>query len=248
MPEEINRLVTDSICDLLYCSEDSGMRNLAAEGVPEWRRVLAGNVMIDTLLRHRDRARALRVRESLGLPDEYGVVTLHRPSNVDRPVDAGRAVEAVLRAAQHVRLVFPVHPRTRQSFDRNGLLARLEGSGRVRLVDPLGYLEFLSLLDGAKLALTDSGGVQEETTVLGVPCITLRDNTERPATVDQGTNRVVGTDPEAVEAAAADAVAGRFAKRRPPTWDGRAAERIADHVLSGVLERAAAARPCWREA
>ncbi|MCE9636408.1 MAG: UDP-N-acetylglucosamine 2-epimerase (non-hydrolyzing) [Planctomycetes bacterium] len=248
MPEEINRLVTDSICDLLYCSEQSGVDNLRAEGIPAWRTVLVGNVMIDSLLRHRDRARALGMRARMGLPDEYGMLTLHRPSNVDAEVDAARAVETVERVARLVPLVFPVHPRTRQAFARHGLLARLEGNPAVRLIDPLGYLEFLSLLDGARLVLTDSGGVQEETTVLGVPCLTLRPNTERPATVTDGTNRLVGGAPEAIEAAARNALSERVAARRPEFWDGRAAERIADHVLSGVLVRAAAGRNNWQEA
>lgn len=246
MPEEINRLATDAVSDLLYCSEDSGMANLAAEGVAAWRRVLAGNVMIDTLLRHRERAAALGTAERLGLPRDYGVVTLHRPSNVDDPADAARAADALAGAARRVPLVFPLHPRTRRAFETHGLLSRL-GPG-VRMTEPLGYLEFLSLLSGARVVLTDSGGVQEETTVLGVPCLTLRRNTERPATVSDGTNRITGADPAAVAAAAEDALAGRFPVRRPPLWDGRAAERIADHVLSGALGRASAARKDSREA
>jgi UDP-N-acetylglucosamine 2-epimerase (non-hydrolysing) len=243
MPEEVNRVVTDAISDLLYCSEESGLRNLAAEGVAPWRCVLVGNVMIDSLLRHRDRARATGTAARLGLPEAYGVVTLHRPSNVDDPAAATLAVDAILAAAAHVPLVLPLHPRTRQAFAAHGLAARLEGA--VRVTEPLGYLEFLSLLDGARVVLTDSGGVQEETTVLGVPCLTLRPGTERPATVTDGTNRVTGCDPGAVAGATRDALDGRFPRRRPPLWDGRAAERIADHCLSGVLGRAAAARPEW---
>lgn len=247
MPEEINRLVTDAISDLLYCSEQSGIDNLLAEGHAAWRCVLTGNVMIDTLLRHRDRAVSLGVPGRLGLEGPYGVLTLHRPANVDDPSCAATAVDAVLRASRHVPVVFPMHPRTRQAFAGHGLLASLESSGRVRLAEPLGYLEFLGLVAGSSVALTDSGGVQEETTVLGVPCVTMRPNTERPATVTDGTNRIVGSDPAAVESAVRDALAGRFPRRRPASWDGRAAERVADHVLSGVLARAAAARPRWRE-
>ena len=247
MPEEINRLATDAISDLLYCSEDSGVANLAAEGVPAWRRVLVGNVMIDTLLRHRERARALGAPAAMGLPRDYGVVTLHRPANVDSAEDAARAAAALTRVARLVPLVFPVHPRTRQAFARHGLVTELERAG-VRLAEPFGYLEFLSVVEGARVVLTDSGGVQEETTVLGVPCLTLRPNTERPATVTDGTNRVTGSDPDAVLSAAQDALAGRFPKRRPALWDGRAADRIAEHCMSGVLERAAAGRPNWQEA
>lgn len=244
MPEEVNRVVTDAISDLLYCSEQSGMRNLADEGVAPWRCRLVGNVMIDSLLRHRDRARAVGAAKALGLPAEYGVVTLHRPANVDDPAHARRAVDAILRAARRVPLVFPLHPRSRQAFAAHGLAESLERG--VRLTEPLGYLEFLSLLDGARVVLTDSGGVQEETTVLGVPCVTMRDGTERPATVTDGTNRVTGADPDAVDAAVRDALAGAFPRRRPELWDGRAAERIAEHCLSGVLARASAARTDWR--
>jgi len=247
MPEEVNRAVTDAISDLHYCTEASGMRNLAAEGVASWRTQLVGNVMIDTLLRHRERARALGTRATLGLPAVYGLLTLHRPSNVDQRGDAERAVETVLRVSRRVPLVFPVHPRTRAAFASHGLLERLESAPGVRLVEPLGYLEFLSLLDGARIVLTDSGGVQEETTVLGVPCLTLRTSTERPATVTHGTNRIVGSDPSAVDDAAAAVLSCEPSARRPDLWDGRAAERIVEHVLSGVLGRAAAARPDWRE-
>jgi UDP-N-acetylglucosamine 2-epimerase (non-hydrolysing) len=247
MPEEVNRVVTDAISDLHYCTEEAALRNLAAEGVAGWRAALVGNVMIDTLLRHRDRARALRTRETLGLPAPYALLTLHRPSNVDAQGDAERAVESIVRTARRVPLVFPVHPRTRNAFAGHGLLGRLESAPGVRLVEPLGYLEFLSLLDGARLVLTDSGGVQEETTVLGVPCLTLRNGTERPATVTHGTNRIVGSDPADVDRAVEEALSSAPAPRRPDLWDGRAAERIVEHVLSGVLGRAAAARPAWRE-
>jgi UDP-N-acetylglucosamine 2-epimerase (non-hydrolysing) len=247
MPEEVNRAVTDAVSDLHYCTEASGVRNLAAEGVAGWRVQLVGNVMIDTLLRHRERARALGTREAMGLPPVYGLLTLHRPSNVDARGDAELAVETVLRVSRRLPLVFPVHPRTRAAFASHGLLARLEATPGVRLVEPLGYLEFLSLLDGARIVLTDSGGVQEETTVLGVPCLTLRTNTERPATVTHGTNQIVGSDPSVVDEAAAGVLASAPSARRPELWDGRAAERIVEHVLSGVLGRAAAARPDWRE-
>ncbi len=245
MPEETNRVVTDAICDLLYCSEPSGVENLRREGVPAWRIVLAGNVMIDTLLAHRERALALGVPASMGLPARYGVVTLHRPANVDAAADAARLLDALERTARLVPLVFPMHPRTRAAFERHGLGGRLAGA--VRTEEPLGYLEFLGLVAGSALVLTDSGGVQEETTVLGVPCLTLRENTERPATVTSGTNRIVGTLPADIEGAARAALSGPPAARTPDLWDGRAAVRIVDHCLSGVLQRVRDSRSDWTE-
>jgi UDP-N-acetylglucosamine 2-epimerase (non-hydrolysing) len=236
MPEEINRVATDSISNLLYCSEMSGVTNLRAEGVAEARIHLVGNVMIDTLLAHRERARATGARERLAPAGDYGVVTLHRPRNVDAADAAEGLTLALERIAERVPLVFPAHPRTRDALQRHGLLGRLTNHPRVRLLDPLRYLEFLALLTDARLVLTDSGGVQEETTVLGVPCLTLRPNTERPATVEQGTNRVVGTDPEKVVAAAEETLARPPEGRVPDLWDGRAAERIAAHLLGGVLD------------
>lgn len=237
MPEEINRVATDVVCDLLYCSETSGRDNLRAEGVAEERILLAGNVMIDTLLAHRERALATGARERLAPPGDYAVVTLHRPRNVDDVAAATGLVDVLLRIAEDLPLVFPLHPRTRAAFERHGLLERLAASPRVTLLAPLGYLEFLALVAGARLALTDSGGVQEETTVLGVACLTLRPNTERPATVTQGTNEVVGTNPEAIFGAARRALARAAAPRVPDLWDGRAAERIARHLTSGVLDQ-----------
>jgi len=245
MPEELNRVVTDAVSDLLYCSEEAGVANLRREGVPAWRVVLAGNVMIDTLLRHRERARAASPRARLGLPDAYGVVTLHRPSNVDAAADARRLVDALVLAAREAPLAFPMHPRTREAFTRHGLLDVLSAGGRVVVTEPLGYLEFLGLTDGARVVLTDSGGIQEETTVLGVPCLTLRDTTERPVTVERGTNRLVGTDPAAVAAAARDVLSGPRVLRVPEYWDGRAAARIVEHCLSGILGRVSAERSRW---
>lgn len=247
MPEEINRVLTDAVSDLLYCSEDAGVDNLHREGVPAWRIRMVGNVMIDTLLRHRERARATRPRERFGLEGDFGVVTLHRPANVDAADDASRLADALSEVARELPLVFPVHPRTRDAFTRHGLLGRLTSGGRVHLTEPLGYLEFLGLLDAARLVLTDSGGIQEETTVLGVPCLTLRTNTERPATVTRGTNRIVGTDPAAIVAAARERLRGPAEPRVPEFWDGRAAERIVEHCLSGVLGRVRDERPRWRE-
>ena len=236
MPEEVNRIVTDSVSDLLFCSERSGPANLAREGVAAERVHLVGNVMIDTLLAHRDRARRTRARERLAPASSYGVVTLHRPANVDTALVARSLVGALAEVATRLPLVFPVHPRTRAAFEHHDLLRELTAAGRVVLTEPLGYLEFLDLLAGARLVLTDSGGVQEETTVLSVPCLTLRPNTERPVTVEEGTNRVVGTDPDEVVRAADEALASPPLGRRPEFWDGRAAERVADHVLRFIPE------------
>lgn len=242
MPEEVNRIVADSVSDLLYCSEPSGVRNLRAEGVAEARVRLVGNVMIDTLLRHRDAAAETGAGERLSGGAPYAAVTLHRPANVDDPVAAAGLVDALLEVASARRLLFPVHPRTRAAFARHGLDGRLAAHPEVRLLEPLGYLEFLDVLAGADVVLTDSGGIQEETTVLGVPCLTLRPNTERPATVEAGTNRVVGTEPGAVVAAAHDVLASPPRGRVPDLWDGRAAQRIVGDVTRGALDGVEARR------
>jgi len=236
MPEEVNRVVTDAVSDLLYCSERAGVENLAKEGIAGDHVRLVGNVMIDTLLAHRDRARLTKARERLAPDARYGVVTLHRPANVDSPSTARALVEALRVVARRLPLVFPMHPRTRAAFAAHGLLEALGADGRVVALEPLGYLEFLDLLAGASLALTDSGGVQEETTVLSVPCLTLRRNTERPVTVTDGTNRIVGDDPSAIATAADEALDSPPRGRTPELWDGRAAERVADHLLGPAPE------------
>ncbi len=252
MPEELNRRVADAVSDLLYCSEPAGVANLEAEGAHPDRVRLVGNVMIDTLVAHRERARETGAREQLAPADEYAVVTLHRPSNVDDPAVADGLVGALERVAAMVPVVFPLHPRTAAALRAHGLLTRLEGRDDIVTTPPLGYLQFLDLLSGARLVLTDSGGIQEETTVLAIPCLTLRRNTERPVTVTHGTNRVVGTDPdtivEAARAALAADTSGTSAGGRasagsgPELWDGCAAERIVDDVAGGGLERVAALR------
>jgi UDP-N-acetylglucosamine 2-epimerase (non-hydrolysing) len=235
MPEEINRLVTDAVADLLFVSEPSGLAHLKQEGVPDAKVHFVGNVMIDTLRAHLPRARATGAVSRHGLQSgEYAVLTLHRPSNVDDPETLARVLEPILELARHMPVLFPVHPRTRERLARSGL-----SSPGLRTAEPLGYLEFLGLLADARLALTDSGGIQEETTVLGVPCITLRENTERPVTVTHGTNVLAGTDPGRIRAAIAAALeAPRAAKEPPPKWDGHAAERIVQ-VLEGFSAPAA---------
>lgn len=236
MPEELNRMLTDALADYLFITEPVAAENLRREGVAPEKIFFVGNVMIDTLLRHRERALALDMPGRLGLKaGNYAVVTLHRPSNVDLPAVLAGLVGALAEIQLRLPVVFPVHPRTRSRLAESGLAARLGSLPDVHLLDPLGYLEFLGLLADAGVVLTDSGGIQEETTILAVPCLTLRENTERPVTVEQGTNRVVGTAREAVVAAVWQALAGeRGNGRRPELWDGRAAERVVQ-VLCGQL-------------
>ena len=233
MPEEVNRVLTDSISDLLFVTEPRGETNLLAEGVPREKIFFTGNVMIDTLLRFRAKAERSKVLSRLSLePGGYAVVTLHRPSNVDHAGSLDRLAGALREIARALPVVFPVHPRTAHALEAAGV----DLSG-LRLVPPQSYLDFLCLMSRARLVLTDSGGIQEETTVLQVPCLTLRRNTERPVTVDQGTNQLVGTDPAAIVAAAREALAAPLPHGRiPELWDGRAAGRILD-IISNYRSR-----------
>jgi UDP-N-acetylglucosamine 2-epimerase (non-hydrolysing) len=231
MPEEINRLLTDQIADLLLTPSSDADANLRAEGIPAERIRLVGNVMIDSLLQNLERARGSRIKHDLGVVDrDYGVLTLHRPSNVDTPDTFARILAALETITQTLPVIFPVHPRTRKTIAELGLSDRVASMKNLRLIDPLGYLDFLSLYSAARLVLTDSGGIQEETTALGIPCLTLRENTERPITVELGTNVVVGTDTSRIVAAASAALNGSAKKttHQPPLWDGRTSERILD--------------------
>lgn len=223
MPEEVNRIVVDRVSDVLLAPSRDAVENLRAEGVPERAVHLVGNVMVDSLLANLDRARARPVLDDLRLEERgYGLVTLHRPANVDDPEVLSRLLGALGRVAASCPLVFPVHPRTRAALE-----GRTLPTG-VRAVPALGYLDFLALEAGARLVLTDSGGVQEETTVLGVPCLTLREETERPVTVTEGTNEVVGRDPDRIVAAARAALDRPLRPaQRPEGWDGHAAARVA---------------------
>lgn len=228
MPEEINRIATDALATFLFATEEDGVANLRREGVQDDRIFLVGNVMIDTLMALMPKIRQRKMAAAMGLaPATYGVVTLHRPSNVDDAPMLDRWVSALERISAGMPLVFPAHPRTAARLAATGLDRRLERSG-VEVVEPLPYVEFISLVADARLVLTDSGGIQEETTVLGVPCLTLRDSTERPVTVKLGTNTLVGIEPEAALSAVAKAISGLPATYSvPPLWDGQAAVRIA---------------------
>jgi UDP-N-acetylglucosamine 2-epimerase (non-hydrolysing) len=246
MPEEINRIVTDSIASLFFATEPSAVKNLVAEGKPRERIFHVGHVMVDNLVFQRDRlarsggaalsCSALKARHA-----RYGVVTLHRPSNVDDAQTLRRIAHALCEISAEMPLVFPVHPRTRARLERSGV----DLGARITRTPPLSYMEFLNLWKDAAVVLTDSGGLQEETTALGVPCITLRESTERPITVEEGTNRLAGTDPARIREALAGVLRGEGPPgRRPQLWDGRAAERIVEvlrHELLPLADRRMAA-------
>jgi len=242
MPEEINRTLTDAISNLLFVTEQSGMDNLAHEGVAAERVHFVGNVMVDTLMSHLERARGRDALQRLGLASkQYAVLTLHRPSNVDSAATLARLFDALRVIQNDLPVVYPAHPRTRTQLDAMTSAGRFGDMHNLRLVEPQGYLDFLCLLASARLVLTDSGGIQEETTCLQVPCLTLRENTERPATCSLGSNQLVGTDPERILAGYERAMSGDLPCQTPPLWDGRAAERIAA-ILSQWPDRAAAPR------
>jgi UDP-N-acetylglucosamine 2-epimerase (non-hydrolysing) len=244
MPEEINRVLTDQLSDLLFTTEESGAANLAREGIGADRVHFVGNVMIDTLRANLARAiPAPQIAAAAGRPDfkagkgEYAVLTLHRPSNVDDKAVLQGLLESAASIAERTPVIFPVHPRTRATIEKFGL-SHLLDRPEVLLLPPMGYLEMLGLMKDARVVLTDSGGIQEETTALGTPCITLRQNTERPITVDEGTNTIAGNDPAHILAAYEAQLAGAGkAGRIPHYWDGRAAERIASIVLDWLKAR-----------
>lgn len=232
MPEEINRVLTDQIADLLFTPSNDADENLRAEGIPQDRICFAGNIMIDSLNKYLERAQALPIRKALDLANkEYAVLTLHRPSNVDDYQTFSGILRALDEIGGRLPIIFPTHPRTKKTIDELGLTKTVASIEGLRLIEPLGYLDFLGLYSTAKLVLTDSGGLQEETTVLGIPCLTLRENTERPITVQLGTNVVVGTDPERITAAAfailSDDATIKWCSV-PPLWDGNTADRIVE--------------------
>lgn len=223
MPEEINRVVTDALSSIHFTTSPEAADLLAKEGVSPDGVHFVGNPMIDTLVRFRDTLDIDSGRARFELPDRYAVATLHRPSNVDHPSTARNVVDGLARVATHLPILLPLHPRGRSTLADQGLL---DVPGLI-VTDPIGYLEFMALMAGSAIVLTDSGGIQEETTVLGIPCLTLRDNTERPITVSMGTNELVGNDPDRILSAAKRFLADPPVGRIPPLWDGRAGERIA---------------------
>ena len=236
MPEEINRLITDAIADFLLTPSPDGDENLRKEGIAEERIKRVGNVMIDSLFNNLERAKASTIHSDLGVEKgNYGVLTLHRPSNVDDKDAFEGILIALEQIGDRIPLVFPLHPRTKNRAEQFGLYERLEAIPNIILTGPAGYLDFVALMAESKLVLTDSGGLQEETTALGIPCLTLRENTERPITVTEGTNTIVGNDPKIILDAANDVLDnGGKAGRIPDLWDGKTAERIADIVV-GVI-------------
>lgn len=232
MPEEINRVLTDRISDFLFTTEESANTNLKKEGVDENNIFFVGNVMIDTLLNHQKKAEESTILSQLNLEEnEYCAITLHRPSNVDSKTSLTSLLTLFEKLQQKMNLIFPLHPRTRKNMEKFGLLESFKGIPNLTMTEPLGYLDFVKLMTKSKVMLTDSGGIQEETTVLGVPCITFRNNTERPITVEKGTNLLVSTNPEKVEEAFNSLKESKERASIPPLWDGKAAERIIDVLL-----------------
>lgn len=225
MPEEINRLATDAIVDLLWTPSPDADENLRAEGVPAGKIECVGNIMIDSFEMMRERIAVAGTREKLGLKaGGFAMVTLHRPSNVDDSVTLSALVGHLLAVSRELPLVFAIHPRTRKRLGEFGLLGQIEDAPGITVTEPLGYIEFMNLVSQSAAAITDSGGVQEETTYLGIPCLTLRENTERPITVSQGTNRLI--QPDGLLAAVREVVAGRWPRgRKPHHWDGHTADR-----------------------
>jgi UDP-N-acetylglucosamine 2-epimerase (non-hydrolysing) len=228
MPEEFNRLLTDQISDLLFTPSRDADVNLLREGIPSERIHLVGNVMIDTLVRLLPKAERSPIRGELGLqPEGYVLVTLHRPANVDDPGTLQKILLALGDIAHDIPIAFPVHPRTRKRIDQFGLSSEQHSVGKLQLLEPVGYLDFLALMREAALVLTDSGGIQEETTYLGIPCLTVRPNTERPITIEVGTNRLVASERASIVSTVREALSGQAGRGRvPELWDGQTAERI----------------------
>jgi len=249
MPEEVNRVVTDSISNLLFTTEESAAGNLAREGIPAEKIFFVGNLMIDSLVRALDAARCSSLKIELGLKaNSYAVLTLHRPANVDDPERLFRTLSAIAEVAQDIPVVFPVHPRTKAKIRASGFTGTREWRTGTRCesgiltIPPAPYLDFIGLLDEAAMVITDSGGIQEETTYLGVNCLTFRDNTERPVTITHGTNRLMGTDPEVLLREGRAVLRNGNLNRRnghvpPPLWDGRAAGRVVKVLRECLLGR-----------
>lgn len=234
MPEEINRILTDSISDLLFVTEQAGIDNLKREGVPDEKVFMVGNCMIDSLVHYRQKASQLDVMSGLGIEKgDFVLMTMHRPANVDMPEGLMSILQIVEDTTRYKKVLFPIHPRTRNNIERFGLKDKLDGIQGLILTEPQGYLEFLNLMENSALVVTDSGGIQEETTFLQVPCLTFRDSTERPVTVELGTNQLLADlNPVTVHEKVVEILEGRTKKGIiPPLWDGHAAERIADILV-----------------
>jgi UDP-N-acetylglucosamine 2-epimerase (non-hydrolysing) len=230
MPEEINRIITDAISDLLFISEPSGLKNLRSEGISEEKIFFTGNVMIDSLIHYMPKIADSEIHSSLNLkPNDYMLVTFHRPANVDEREGLSNLVDYLNKWTLFKQLIFPVHPRTKRNLEEFGLLKNF--NSRIQLTEPIGYIDFLSLTRKATMVITDSGGIQEETTFLSVPCITVRNSTERPVTVDEGTNYLAGTQLDNVTEHIENILKGNFKKGKiPEHWDGKTSERIVDIV------------------
>ncbi len=242
MPEEINRVLTDALSDVLFTTEKSAEENLLREGIAKDKIFLVGNVMVDTLLKHKKKAQKSEMLFRLGLIDSklapYAVLTLHRPGNVDNKTNLINILEALKEISKRLPIIFPIHPRTKKQIENMNLSGYFQSLPRfkgIHCIDPLGYLDFLCLMSNARLVLTDSGGIQEETTVLSIPCLTIRENTERPVTVTEGTNCVVGTDKQRIIEESSNALNGKKSLRRiPEMWDGKAAKRIIIMLISRI--------------
>lgn len=232
MPEEINRIVTDALSDLLFTTCENANENLKKEGIPEQKIHFVGNVMIDTLLQHKKKAQGSKIRESLGIDGKpYAVLTMHRPSNVDDKDGLNSIFKALRRLAKEIQIIFPVHLRTKENIKRSGYENELISIENLILSEPLGYLDCINLVTNARFVMTDSGGLQEETTVLGIPCLTLRNNTERPITVLEGTNTIVGNNPDTIVKEGINILKhGGKVGRIPTLWDGKASERIVNII------------------
>ena len=236
MPEELNRIIADHIADFLFTTEESGNRNLAAEGIDKKNVFFVGNVMIDSLISHKEKSKQSKILSKLKLEkNNYAVLTLHRPSNVDNGKSLEYVLDILSQVQKKIKIVFPVHPRTLKNLANFNLMSKIKSQKNLIVTEPLGYLDFLNLMSNSRFVLTDSGGIQEETTVLGVPCITIRNNTERPVTAEEGTNVLVSTDKNKILQAAGKLIKGaEFKAKIPKFWDGKASERIVEIILKNT--------------